>query len=71
MAQAVNMQLVQTILSNVFDTMFTYVFVLLSMQVLYPLLNAELMLRRLGRAFMSVSHVHVCGVLHDIDGTEL
>ena len=43
MAQTVNMQLVQTILSNVFDTMFTYVFVLLSMQVLYPLLNAELL----------------------------
>ena len=29
------------------------------------------MSRRLGRAFVSVSHVHVCGVLHDIDGTEL
>jgi len=43
MARPANMQLVQTILGNVFDTMFTYVFVLLSMQVLYPLLNAELL----------------------------
>ena len=27
--------------------------------------------RRLGRAAVSVSHVHVCGVLHDMNGTEL
>ena len=38
-----NMQLVQTLLSNIFDTIFTYVFVLLCMQILYPLLNAELL----------------------------